>query len=71
MEKKMDVLEQGQASMMISLDYERVEVRHGETDVLMAYLNKAPDGTWAKLWELLYSMNFIRVEDKHKQEAGE
>lgn len=57
-------VEDGAASIIISLRKGRIEVRHGENEALLAYLDRAPYGSWRAIWSLLDSMGFTRTVTK-------
>ena len=48
--------ESGAAGITVTLNEGRIEVRHVENDELLAFLNRAPEGTWNKLWNCFHEL---------------
>ena len=59
--KSVHPTERGAASLRISLRDGNIQVRHGEDDTLLAYLNDAPEGTWDKLWKTFKKLGFTKL----------
>jgi hypothetical protein len=59
--KPVHPIDQGAASILITKEEGTIEVRHGEDNTLLAFLENAPAGTWNKLWKTFRKLGFTKL----------